>query len=52
MDEEELRAGPEGVLLSDGGGACFFVSRLELAAEVGGATAGHVEVEDAHGVHD
>ena len=53
MDEEELCAGPEGVLLADGGGgACFLVSRLELAAEAGGGAAGCVEVEDARGVHD
>ena len=50
MDEEELCAEPEGVLLADGGGACFLVSRLELAAEVSGATVGHVGVEDACGV--
>ena len=53
MDEEELCAGPEGVLLADGGGgACFLVSRLELAAEVGGAAVGRVGVEDVRGVHD
>jgi len=49
MDEEELCAEPEGVLLADGGdGACFLVSRLELAAEVSGAIVGRVGVEDAH----
>ena len=53
MDEEELCAGPEGVLLLDGvGGACFLVSRLELAAEVSGAAVGHVRVEDVRGVRD
>ena len=50
MDEEELCAGSEGVLLADGGGcACFLVSRLEVAPDGG---AGAVEVEDARGVHD
>ena len=44
MDEEELCAGPKGVLLADVGGACFFVSRLELADEVGGVAAGRMEV--------
>ena len=53
MDEEELCAGPEGVLLADGcGGACFHVSWLELAEEVGGVAAGRVEVEDVCGVHE
>ena len=53
MDEEELCAGPEGVLLADGGGgACFLVSRLELAAEVSGVAVGCVEVEGVRGVHD
>ena len=53
MDEEELYAGLEGVLLADGGGgACFLVSRLELAAEVSGGAVGRVRVEDARGVHD
>ena len=53
MDEEELCAGPEGVLLANSGGcACFLVSRLELADEVGGAAVGRVEVEDVRGVHD
>ena len=53
MDEDELCAEPEGVLLEDGGdGACFLVSRLELAAEVSGAAAGRVGLEDARGVHD
>ena len=43
----------EGVLLVDGGdGACFLVSRLELADEVSGAAVGCVGVEDARGVHD
>ena len=44
MDEEELCAKPEGVLLADGGdGACFLVSRLELAAEVRGVAVGRDE---------
>ena len=50
MEEEELCAGPTGVLLADSGGcACFLVSRLEVAPDGG---AGVVEVEDAHGVDD
>ena len=50
MEEEELYAGPVGVLLGDSGGcACFLVSRLEVAPDGG---AGGVEVEDARGVHD
>ena len=50
MEEEELCAGPAGVLLADSGGcACFLVSRLEVAPDGGG---GAVEVEDACGVHD
>ena len=50
MDEEELFAGPEGVLLADSGDcACFIVSRLEVAPDGG---VGGVEVEDARGVHD
>ena len=50
MDEEELFAGPAGVLLADSGCcACFLVSRLEVALD-GGASA--VEVGDARGVHD
>ena len=50
MEEEELCAGPAGVLLADSGGcACFLVSRLEVAPDGG---AGAVEVEDSHGVHD
>ena len=53
MDEEELCAGSEGVLLADGGGGAYFlVSRLELVAEVSGAVAGCVGVEDVRGVHD
>ena len=56
MDEEELCAGPEGVLLADSGGcACFLVSRLEVAPEGGDGGAGAtkcVVVEDARGVHD
>ena len=50
MEEEELCAGPAGVLLEDSGGcACFHVSRLEVAPD-GGARV--VEVEDARGIHD
>ena len=50
MEEEELCAGPAGVLLADSGGcACFLVSRLEVAPEGGD---GAVEVDDARGVHD
>ena len=50
MEEEELCAGPGGVLFADSGGcACFLVSRLEGAPDGG---AGVVEVEDARGVHD
>ena len=50
MEEEELCAGPAGVLLADSGGyACFLVSRLEVAPDGG---AGVVEVEDARGVDD
>ena len=53
MDEEELFAGPEGVLLANSGDcACFIVSRLEVAANGGAGAAEHVEVEDARGVHD
>ena len=50
MEEEELCAGPAGVLLADCGGcACFLVSWLEEAPDGGD---GAVEVEDARGVHD
>ena len=50
MEEEELCAGPAGVLLADSGGcACFLVSQLEVAPNGG---AGAMEVEDARGVHD
>ena len=53
MDEEELCAGPKGVLLEDSGGcASFLVSWLEVAADGGAGAAEHVEVEDARGVHD
>ena len=49
MEEEELCAGPAGVLLAYSGGcACFLVSRLEVAPDGGD---GAVEVEDARGVH-
>ena len=49
MEEEELCAGPAGVLLAESGGCAYFlVSRLEVAPDGG---AGAVEV-DAHGVHD
>ena len=50
MEEEELCAGPTGVLLADSGGcACFRVPRLEVAPEGGD---GAVEVEDPCGVLD
>ena len=50
MEEEELCAGPAGVLLAESGGcACFLVSRMEVAPDGGD---GAVEVEDARGVHD
>jgi len=50
MEEEELCAGPAGVLLADSGGcACFLVSWLEVAPDGGTSP---VEVEDARGVHD
>ena len=50
MEEEELYAGPAGVLLVDSGGcACFLASHLEVAPDGG---AGAVEVEDARGVRD
>ena len=50
MDEQELCAGPECVLLADSGGcACFLISRLEVAPHGG---SGAMEVEDADGVHD
>ena len=53
MDEEELCAEQEGVLLADGGGGAYFlVSRLELAVEVSGVAVGRVGLEDVHGVHD
>ena len=53
MEEEELCTGPAGVLLEDSGGcACFLVSWLEVAADVGIGAAERVEVEDARGVHD
>ena len=49
-EEEELYAGPTGVLLADSGGcACFLLSRLEVAPEGGD---GAVGVDDARGVHD
>ena len=50
MEEEELCAGPAGVLLADSGGCAYFlVSRLEVAPEGGD---GAVEVDDERGVHD
>ena len=50
MEEEELCAGPAGVLLADSGGCVsFLVSWLEVAPNGG---VGVVEVEDARGVHD
>ena len=53
MDEEELCAGPEGVLFIDSGGcACLLVSWLAVAADLEAGAAEHVEVEDARGVHD
>ena len=53
MEEEELCAGPAGVLLADSGGcACFLVPRLEVAADGGAGVADHVEVDGARGVHD
>ena len=53
MDEEELFAGPEGVLLADNVGcACLLVSRLEVTADGGVDAVECVEVEDARGVHD
>ena len=53
MEEEELCAGPVGVLLADSGGcACFLVSRLEVAADGGADAVECVEVEDARGVHE
>ena len=40
------------MLLEDGGGGAYFlVSRRDLAGEVGGATAGHVVVEDVCDAH-
>ena len=53
MDEEELCAGPVGVLLEDSGGsACFLVSQLEVAADGCAGAIERVEVEDARSVHD
>ena len=53
MDEEELCAGPEAVLLADSGGCAYFlVSWLAVAADGGTGAAERVEVEDARGVHD
>ena len=44
---------PEGVPLAESvGGACFLLSQLELAADVGGAVARRVEVDDERGIHD
>ena len=53
MEEDELCAGPIGVLLVDNGGcACFLVSRLEVTADGGVGVVECVDVEDARGVHD
>ena len=53
MDEEELCAGPKGVLLADSGCcARFLVSWLVAAADRGAGASERVEVEDARGVHD
>ena len=53
MDEEELCAEREGVLLADGGGgACFLVSQMELEEEVGGVATGRLEGENVRGIHD
>ena len=52
-DEEDLCAGPTGVLLADSSGcACFLISRLDVAADGGAVAAECVEVEDARRVHD
>ena len=53
MEEEELCAGPAGVLLADSGDcACFLVSWLVVATDGGAGATKRVEVEDARGVHD
>ena len=53
MDEEELCAGPTGVLLEDSGGfACFLISWLEVACDGGADVVECVEVEDSRGVHE
>jgi len=53
MEEDELCAGPIGVLLADNGGcAGFLVSRLEVTSDGGVGAVQCVEVEDARGVHD
>lgn len=53
MDEEELYAGPEGVLLVEGGaGACCLLSQLEFVAQIGGAIVECVEADEVCGVHD
>ena len=53
MEEDELCAGPIGVLLADNGGcACLLVSRLELIAGGGVGEVEREEVEDACSVHD
>ena len=53
IEEEELCAGPTGVLLADNGGcACFLVSQLEVIADGCVGAVECVEVEDARGVHD
>ena len=53
MDEEELFAGPEGVLLADSGGcAHFLVLWFAVVADGGAGAAERVKVDDARGVHD
>ena len=53
MEEEELYANQAGALLADSGGCAYFlVSRLEVAADGGAGAAEHVEVQDAHYVHE
>ena len=53
MEEQELCAGPAGVLLAYSGGCAYFlVSRLEVAAHGGAGAPECVEVEDPRDVHD